>query len=212
MSGSSPPPLSSQLTHDKSEPPLTVEMWGLLKALATQLHVCMELATSSSSSSTSTEPSPAQDSRRKDKAPASPEDSEDEDKDMSKSVQGGKSSSLAQGSDAPLYDVGLLNPRAESLSNTYMLTCGHARFYLTQTPPSLDGEHLWGQLRALQPIPQQAGGHQANNTTSTCLKSPQYTTPSSPSFHSSRARQCGYAATTLQLWLTSTIWEEGAHQ
>jgi len=34
--------------------------------------------------------------------------------------------------------------------------------------------------------------------------------PLSPSSHSSRARQCGYAATTLQPWLTSTIWEEGA--
>jgi len=49
----------------------------------------------------------------------SPEDSKDEDEDMSKSVPGGKSSSLAQGSDAPLYNVGLLNPRAKSLSNAY---------------------------------------------------------------------------------------------
>jgi len=94
-------------------------MWGLLKALTTQLHVSMDPAASSSSSSAATEPSPAQDSRRKDKAPTSPEDSEDEDEDMSKSIPGGKSLSLAQGSDAPLYDVGLLDPRAESLSDTY---------------------------------------------------------------------------------------------
>jgi len=119
MSGSSPPPLSSLLTHDESEPPLVAEMWGLLKALATQLHVSVEPAASSSSSSAATEPSPAQDSRCKDKAPASLEDSEDEDKDMSKSVPGGKSSSLVQGSYAPLYEVGSLNPRAKSLSDTY---------------------------------------------------------------------------------------------
>jgi len=119
MSGSSPPPLSSPLTHNELEPPLAVEMWGLLKALATQLHVSMELATSSSSSSAATEPSPVQDSRHKDKAPASPEDSEDEDEDMSKSILGGKSSSLMQGSDTPLYDVGLLDPRAKSLSDAY---------------------------------------------------------------------------------------------
>jgi len=119
MSGSPPPPLSSPLTHDESEPPLAVEMWGLLRALATQLHITVNPAASSSSSSAATEPSPVQDSRRKDKAPASPEDSEDEDKDMSKSVPGGKSSSLAQGSDAPLYDVGSLDPRAKSLSDAY---------------------------------------------------------------------------------------------
>jgi len=65
------------------------------------------------------EPSPAQDSRRKDKAPASQEDSKDEDKGMSKSVPGGKSLSLMQGSDAPLYDVGLLDRRAELLSDAY---------------------------------------------------------------------------------------------
>jgi len=118
MSGS-PPPLPSLLTHNESEPPLAAEMWGLLKALATQLHISVDLAASSSSSSAATEPSPVQDSRRKDKAPTSPEDSEDEDKDMSKSVPGGKSSSLAQGSDAPLYDVGLLDPRAELLSDAY---------------------------------------------------------------------------------------------
>jgi len=94
-------------------------MWGLLRALVTQFHIIVDLAASSSSSSTATEPSPAQDSRRKDKAPGSPKDSKDEDEDMSKSAPGGKSSSLAQGSDAPLYDVGLLDPRAESLSNAY---------------------------------------------------------------------------------------------
>jgi len=115
MSGSSPLPLSSPLTHDKLEPPLAAEMWSLLKALATQLHISVELATSSSSSST-TEPSPAQGSRLKDKAPASLEDSKDEDEDMSKSIPGGKSSSLVQGSDTPLYDIGLLDPL---LSNAY---------------------------------------------------------------------------------------------
>jgi len=119
MSGSSPLPLSSPLTHDESEPPLVVEMWDLLKALTTQLHVSVDPAASSSSSSAATEPSPEQDSRHKDKAPASPEDSEDEDEDMSKSVPGGKSLSLMQGSDAPLYNFGLLNPRAESLSDAY---------------------------------------------------------------------------------------------
>jgi len=93
-------------------------MWGLLKALATQLHINMELA-ASSSSSTATEPSPAQGNGHKDKTPTSPEDSKDDNKDMSKSVPGGKSSSLAQGSGAPLYDVGSLNPRAKSLSNAY---------------------------------------------------------------------------------------------
>jgi len=94
-------------------------MWGLLEALTTQLHVSMEPAASSSSSSTATEPSPAQDSRHKDKAPASPEDSKDEDKDMSKSVPGGKSLSLVQVSDAPLYNVGLLDSWAELLSDAY---------------------------------------------------------------------------------------------
>jgi len=118
MSGSSPPPSSSPLTHNELEPPSAAEMWGLLKALATQLHISLEPAASSSSSA-ATEPSPAQGSRRKDKAPASPEDSKDEDEDMSKSVLGGKSLSLAQGSDSPLYNVGLLNPRDESLSNAY---------------------------------------------------------------------------------------------
>jgi len=58
MSGSSPPPSSSPLTHNKSEPPLVAEMWGLLKALATQLQVNVEPA-APSSSSTATEPSPA---------------------------------------------------------------------------------------------------------------------------------------------------------
>jgi len=72
-----------------------------------------------SSSSTAMEPSPVQGNRHKDKAPASLEDSEDDDKDMSKSVPGGKSLSLAQGSGAPLYNVGSLNPRAKSLSNSY---------------------------------------------------------------------------------------------
>jgi len=114
MSGSSPPPLSSPLTYDESEPPLAVEMWGLLKALATQLHINVELA-APSSSSTAMEPSPAQGNRCKDKAPASPEDSKDDNKDISKSVLGGKSSSLG----APLYNVGLLDPRAQSLSNSY---------------------------------------------------------------------------------------------
>jgi len=65
------------------------------------------------------EPSPAQGNRRKDKAPISLEDSNDDNKDISKSVPGGKSSSLAQGSDALLYNIGLLNSRAESLSNLY---------------------------------------------------------------------------------------------
>jgi len=94
-------------------------MWGLLRALATQFHITMDPAASSSSSSAATEPSPAQDSRHKDKAPGSLEDSKDEDKDMSKSAGGGKSTSLAQGSDAPLYDIGSLDPRAESLSDAY---------------------------------------------------------------------------------------------
>jgi len=49
----------------------------------------------------------------------SPEDSKDEDKDMSKSVPGGKSLSLAQGSDAPLYNVALLDPWAKLLSDAY---------------------------------------------------------------------------------------------
>jgi len=39
--------------------------------------------------------------------------------DISKSVPGDKSLSLAQGSAALLYDIGLLNPRAKSLSNSY---------------------------------------------------------------------------------------------
>jgi len=77
MSGSSPLPLSSPLTSNKLEPLLVVEMWAFLKALATQLHVNMELA-ASSSSSTTTEPSPAQGSKHKDKAPTSPEDSNHE--------------------------------------------------------------------------------------------------------------------------------------
>jgi len=94
-------------------------MWGLLRALATQFHVTVDPAASSSSSSAATEPSPVQDSRRKDKAPGSPEDSKDEDEDMSKSALGGKSASLVQGSDAPQYSVGSLDPRAESLSNVY---------------------------------------------------------------------------------------------
>jgi len=119
MSGSPPLPSSSPLTHDESKPPLAAEMWGLLRALATQFHVTVDPATSSSSSSAATEPSPVQDSRRKDKAPGSLEDSKDEDEDMSKSALGSKSASLMQGSDAPLYDVGLLDPRAESLSNAY---------------------------------------------------------------------------------------------
>jgi len=114
-----PLPLSSLLTHNELEPPLAAEMWGLLRALVTQFHVIVDPAASSSSSSAATEPSPVQDSRHKDKAPGSPEDSKDEDEDMSKSAPGGKSSSLAQGSDAPLYNVGLLNPRAELLSKAY---------------------------------------------------------------------------------------------
>jgi len=93
-------------------------MWGLLKALMTQLHINVEPA-APSSSSTAMEPSPAQGNRHKDKAPTSPEDSEDDDEDMSKSLPGGKSLSLTQGSGPPLYDVGSLNPRAKSLSNTY---------------------------------------------------------------------------------------------
>jgi len=70
MSGSSPPPSSSPLTYDESEPPLVAEMWGLLKALMTQLHVNVELP-APSSSSTAMEPSPVQGNRRKDKAPTS---------------------------------------------------------------------------------------------------------------------------------------------
>jgi len=93
-------------------------MWGLLKALVTQLHVNVEPATPSSSS-TAMEPSPAQGNRRKDKAPMSPEDSKDDNEDISKPIPGGKSLSLAQGSGASLYKVGLLNPRAKSLSNLY---------------------------------------------------------------------------------------------
>jgi len=118
MSGSSPLPSSSLLTSNKLEPPLAAEMWAFLKALATQLHANMELATSSSSSTT-TEPSPAQGSKRKDKAPTSLEDSNDDDKDIAKFVLGGKSLSLAQGSDALLYNIGSLKPRAESLSDLY---------------------------------------------------------------------------------------------
>jgi len=118
MSGSSPPPLSSLLTYDKSEPPLVAEMWGLLKAIVAQLLTNVELA-APSSSSTATEPSPAQGNRCKDKAPASPEDSNDDDKDISKFLLGGKSSSLMQGSGAPLYNIGLLDPRAKLLSNLY---------------------------------------------------------------------------------------------
>jgi len=101
MSGSSPLPLSSLLTYNKSEPPSEAEMWGLMKALATQLQVNMELATPSSSS-TATEPSPAQGNRLKDKAPASLEDSDDDNEDISKSIPGGKSLSLTQGSGALL--------------------------------------------------------------------------------------------------------------
>jgi len=97
---------------------LVAEMWGLLKALATQLHINVEPATPSSSS-TATEPSPVQGNRCKDKAPTSPEDSKDDNKDISKSVLGGKSSSLAQGSGTALYNVGLLNPRAKLFSNLY---------------------------------------------------------------------------------------------
>jgi len=118
MSGSSPPPSSSPLTYNESEPPLVAEMWGLLKALATQLHVNIEPA-APSSSSTATEPSPVQGNRCKDKAPVSLEDSKDDNKDISKSIPGGKSSSLAQGSGTPLYNVGSLDPRAELLSNSY---------------------------------------------------------------------------------------------
>jgi len=36
-----------------------------------------------------------------------------------KFIPGGKSSFLAQGSGAPLYDIGSLDPRAESLSDSY---------------------------------------------------------------------------------------------
>jgi len=118
MPGSSPLPLSSLLTYNKLEPPLAAEMWGLMEALATQLHINVKPA-APSSSSTAMEPSPAQGNRHKDKAPASPEDSDDDNEVISKSVLGGKSSSLAQGSGAPLYDIGLLNPRAELLSNLY---------------------------------------------------------------------------------------------
>jgi len=118
MSGSSPLPLSSPHTYNKSEPPLAAEMWGLLKALVTQLHINMEPA-APSSSSTAMEPSPAQGNRCKDKAPTSPEDSNDDNEDIYKSVPGGKSLSLAQGSGAPLYNIGLLDPRAELLSNLY---------------------------------------------------------------------------------------------
>jgi len=118
MSGSSPLPLSSLLTSDESEPPLVAEMWAFLKALVTQLHLNMELA-ASSSSSTTTEPSPVQGSKSKDKAPASSEDSNDDDEDIAKFVLGGKSSSLTQGSGALLYNIGLLNPRAKLLSDSY---------------------------------------------------------------------------------------------
>jgi len=111
MSGSSPPPLSSLLTSNKLEPPLAAEMWAFLKALATQLHINVELATSFSSS-TATEPSPVQGSKHKDKAPTSPEDSNNDDEDIAKFVLGGKSSSLAQGSGALLYNSGLHDPRA----------------------------------------------------------------------------------------------------
>jgi len=93
-------------------------MWGLLKALVTQLHINMEPA-APSSSSTAMEPSPAQGNRCKDKAPTSLEDSKDDNKDMSKSILGGKSLFLKQGSGAPLYNIGLLNPRAELLSDSY---------------------------------------------------------------------------------------------
>jgi len=97
---------------------LQQQMWGLLEALSTQLQVNVELA-APSSSSTAMEPSPAQGNRRKDKAPASPEDSNGDDEDISKSILGGKSLSLMQGSGAPLYDISSLNPRAKLLSNSY---------------------------------------------------------------------------------------------
>jgi len=93
-------------------------MWAFLKALATQLHVNVEPAPSSSSSTTM-EPSPVQGSKCKDKAPASPKDSNDDDKDIAKFVLGGKSLSLAQGSGALLYNIGLLDPWAKLLSNLY---------------------------------------------------------------------------------------------
>jgi len=111
-------------------------MWGLLKALATQLHVNME-PDAPSSSSTATEPSPGQGNRCKDKAPVSPEDSKDDNEDMSKSIPGGKSSSLVQGSGAPLYNVGLLNPRAKLLSNVYEDIVRAVRKVSTTSTPSL---------------------------------------------------------------------------
>jgi len=61
----------------------------------------------------------AQGNRCKDKAPTSLEDSNNNNKDIYKSIPGGKSLSLAQGSGATLYNIGLLNPRAKLLSNSY---------------------------------------------------------------------------------------------
>jgi len=116
MSGSSPPP-SPPFTSDELEPPLAEEMWALLKALAIQLHLKVEPATSSLSS-TATEPSPAKGSKSKDKAPTT-EDSDNDNEDLVKFVPGGKSLSLGQGSGALLYNIGLLNPRAKLLTNSY---------------------------------------------------------------------------------------------
>jgi len=136
MSGSSPPPLSSLLTYDKSEPPLAEEMWGLLKALATQLHVNVEPA-APSSSSTAMEPSPAQGNRRKDKAPMSPEDSEDDNKDISKSIPGGKSLSLVQGLALSYTMLALSTPGPSCCPTCMRILSGQSgRYQLVPTAPS----------------------------------------------------------------------------
>jgi len=65
------------------------------------------------------EPLPAKGSKSQDKAPATLEDSNNDNKDLVKFVLGGKSLSLAQGSGAFLYHIGLLNFRAKLLTNLY---------------------------------------------------------------------------------------------
>jgi len=136
MSGSSPLPSSSLLTHDELEPPLAVEMWGLLKALTTQLHVNVEPATPSSSS-TATKPSPAQGNRCKDKAPMSLEDSKDDNEDMSKSVPGGKSFPLHKGLVLPYTTLAHSTPGLSHYSMHIRILSGQLGKYQSEpTAPS----------------------------------------------------------------------------
>jgi len=133
MSGSSPPPLSSLLTYDKLEPHLVAEMWGLLKALATQLRINMEPATPSSSS-TATEPSPVQGIRHKDKAPTSLEDFNDDNKDISKSVPGGP---LCQGLVLSSTTLACSTPGPSHCPTHMRILSGQSRRYpLVHTVPS----------------------------------------------------------------------------